>query len=217
MKLVVRDQEGSSSPTCTSSKWTFTVIARPLVPDSSGDPPSDEFAVLIGPLDLVVRVEHQAEAPLTLVEVLQPVAVADHVTGAHGNAIGVALAAVDAGQTHAVARRGGGLRAHAVHRPGEGVEVERRDDPAPAGGLGVFLIPVDLRRRLVPVGGDRPLADVGERDRRRMPGLAPLAPGLFHGRADQGVHAGRHPRRLLSVLLLPANVAAWSDVFDSFP
>src|SRR3546814_4425914 len=57
--------------------------------------------------------------------------------------------------------------------PGEGVEILRRDDPAPAGRPGIFLVPEETRRHLPPIGRYRPAAYVGGRDRKagleRMP------------------------------------------------
>src|SRR5579871_845147 len=205
MKLVVRDQGGSSSPMRTSSKWTMALILRlplPLVADAGGDAAAHELPRLVRPLDLVVRVEHQAEPSLALIEVLQPRSAGDDVARTHGHAVGICLSAVDAGQPDALDSGNGRRRPRAVHRPGEGVEVAWRDDPAPARGLGVVFVPVERRRRLRPIGGDRPFADVGERDRGRMARLAPSALGLFHRRTDQRLDALRHrllPNRYLAL------------------
>src|SRR5579864_3064311 len=117
MKSVVRDQAGISSPTLTSSKWTLTVIWALLVADRGADAAADELAVLVRPFGLVEGVEHQAEAALALVEVLQARAGGDHVAGAHGRAVGVGLAAVHVGQAHAAGRLGLAHRGDAPHRP----------------------------------------------------------------------------------------------------
>src|SRR5579862_9599783 len=107
-----------------------------LVPDAGGDAAAHELTVLVRPFDLVVGVEHQAEAALALVEVLQPLPCRDHIPWPLRDAVGIGLAAVDAGQAHTLDRRRGGRRPNTLHRPGEGIEVARRNDPAPAGGLG---------------------------------------------------------------------------------
>src|SRR5580698_8279260 len=106
-------------------------MTRPSVADGGGDAAADELTLLVRPFVLAEGVEHQAEAALALVEVLQARAGGDHVAGTHRRAESVGLAAVHAGQAHAP----GWLRlrfgAHAAHRPGEGIEVRRCDDAAP--------------------------------------------------------------------------------------
>src|SRR5579872_2012655 len=192
MKSVFRTNGGPTAPTSMSSKKIRSVtLGRSSVPDGCRQPTLQELARLIAPLRLVVEEEHETEPAHPLVPPGEARPLGDDVTGPDAPEEGVHLAPVEhvAALGRGFARYGaGGGNGAGWNRPGEGVEVLGGHDAAPPGGSGERLVPEQPGRRLRPVDGDRPPADVRGRDRIGDGLGPPAAPRGDQLWPDEGRH-----------------------------
>src|SRR5271170_63301 len=131
------------------------------VPDEGLDVAFHQLIALVQPFGFAKKEQREAQARTMFIPVAQAMAGANHVARTHRLEVGVGLSAVHAAPALWTAgSRRPVARVFVFDRPGEGIEILRRDDAAPARRMGVVLVPKQTRRRLRPVDRDRKFANV---------------------------------------------------------